>query len=223
MRARVQDERRRRWQWGQALPLLCVVLALAGAGLVLTATIGKAAIDRSRARTAADAAALAGAADGRQAAIDAAGANGGTVVRFEVAGRDALVEVRVGDARATARARAPLPAPRSAVGGGGDRDGLAPEMLAALERADALLGRPVPVVSGLRTRAEQEALWRRRFVNPFPVAPPGSSHHETGRAVDVPVSFVDDLLVVGGPAGLCQPLPLSDPVHFELCPSTTRG
>lgn len=94
---------------------------------------------------------------------------------------------------------------------------LAPEMLAALSRADALLGAAVPIASGYRSREQQQSLWDRRASNPYPVARPGTSHHEQGRAVDVPRGFVPRLLTVAAAAGLCQPMPESDPVHFEVC------
>jgi LAS superfamily LD-carboxypeptidase LdcB len=90
-------------------------------------------------------------------------------------------------------------------------------MLAALARADGLLGHPVPVVSGLRTRAQQQALWDRRHTNPYPVARPGTSDHERGLAVDVSRSSVAELAAVAPAAGLCQPLPETDPVHFVVC------
>lgn len=46
--------------------------------------------------------------------------------------------------------------------------------------------RPVPVInSGLRTTAEQQALYNNRANNPYPVAAPGTSEHEYGRAIDV--------------------------------------
>ena len=114
-----------------------------------------------------------------------------------------------GDAAAVAGA--------AGVAGGGDRSGLAPAMLAALGRADARLGRPVPVASGLRSSAEQEALWARRASNPYPVARPGTSDHERGLAIDVPRGFVDELLSVAADVGLCHPLPQTDPVHFVVC------
>jgi hypothetical protein len=96
-------------------------------------------------------------------------------------------------------------------------EGLQPVLTEALARAEALLGRPVPISSGFRTRAEQEALWAGRFSNPYPVARPGTSMHERGLAVDVPSSFVATLRGVAAPSGLCQPLPETDPVHFEPC------
>ena len=163
---------------------------------------------------------LAGAAGGEEAARALAEDNGGVLVSFERAGDEAVVEVQVGDVSARARARATTAGAGGAAGGSGDagdRAGLAPAMVTALARADALVGYPVPVVSGLRTRAEQQALWDRRHTNPYPVARPGTSDHERGTAVDVATRAVDDLAAVAPSAGLCQPLPVSDPVHFVVC------
>lgn len=203
---------------GQVVPLAAAMVALCGVILVALVPVAGALDDRARARTAADAAALAGAADGDGAARRLASANGAELLEIERDGDEVVVQVRVGEVEAYAKARGTRPPATAATSGaGGDRAGLAPAMLAALARADGLLGRPVPVVSGLRTRAEQEALWRRRASNPYPVAHPGTSDHERGLAIDVPRAEVDDLLGVAAAAGLCQPLPMSDPVHFVLC------
>lgn len=90
--------------------LAVAVMAIAGAAVVATARFGVAVHDAARARTAADAAALAGAVHGRVGASALAVANGGVLVRFERAtndpGADIVVEVRVGAARAAARATA---------------------------------------------------------------------------------------------------------------------
>jgi hypothetical protein len=89
---------------GQATPLLVAALALVvvvALGVVRIATVVG---DRARAHTAADAAALAGAIEGRPAAADIAAANGGILVTFEHAGGQVEVRVRVGDAEATSRA-----------------------------------------------------------------------------------------------------------------------
>ncbi|HYF46243.1 MAG TPA: M15 family metallopeptidase, partial [Acidimicrobiales bacterium] len=101
--------------------------------------------------------------------------------------------------------------------GGGSTRGLQPAMVAAIRRAEALLGRTIPITSGWRSRADQERLWANRASNPYPVARPGTSRHEVGLAVDVPRSFVPLLRSVAAAAGLCFPLPVTDPVHFELC------
>jgi hypothetical protein len=216
---------------GQATPLGAAILALALLVVAAIGPVGRALGARTQARTAADAAALAGAADGEDAADDLAGANGAELLRFTRDGDEVVVEVSVEGVRAWASARGtrlpPAPAgPRPGAGasggggrpgGGGDRAGLAPAMVEALGRVDALLGRTVTVASGLRTRAEQQALWDRRHVNPYPVARPGTSDHETGLAVDIPRAEVPDVLAVAGLTGLCQPLPESDPVHFVVC------
>jgi len=85
---------------------------LVAAGLVLAAAVvlavvaaGGLVVDGARARTAADAAALAGAADGREAAVEVAQANGGRLVAFRAEGPAVTVTVALGRARVTARAQ----------------------------------------------------------------------------------------------------------------------
>jgi hypothetical protein len=199
---------------GQALPLVLLVLAAAVGTLLLLGALGGRTLERAQAQTAADAAALAGAAEGPEAATDLARANGSASADVTGGVGDVTVNVRVGEAEAAARAQAPPP-----VGGAGTT-GLVPDLVAALARAGSLLGRPVPISSGFRTRAEQEALWAARASNPYPVARPGTSRHELGLAVDVPRAFVATLRGVAAAVGLCQPLPVTDPVHFELCRRT---
>jgi hypothetical protein len=91
---------------GQAVPLVVAVVVVAAVGVVAMGRLAVGAVDAARARTAADAAALAGAIDGRAAAVAVAADNGGVLVDFLSTGDDVLVEVRVG--RATARARAAM-------------------------------------------------------------------------------------------------------------------
>jgi Putative Flp pilus-assembly TadE/G-like/D-alanyl-D-alanine carboxypeptidase len=206
---------------GQATPLAAAMVAIVLAAMVGLVPAGRALADRAHARTAADAAALAGAVEGEATARSLAEENGAELLAFRRTGTEVVVRVRVGVADAYARARASGARSDAVVpgrSGGGDRAGLAPAMLAALARADSLLGRPVQVVSGLRTRAEQEALWERRHTNPYPVARPGTSDHERGLAIDIPRSDVPAVLAVAAGAGLCQPLPDTDPVHFVACP-----
>jgi len=90
---------------GQAVPLLVGAVALAGALVLGLVHHGATALDAARARTAADAAALAGAAEGAESARRLAAANGATVVEVAAVGDDVVVTVRVGRASATARAR----------------------------------------------------------------------------------------------------------------------
>jgi hypothetical protein len=182
---------------GQMLPLVAVVIVLAGAVCLVVGRLGGGAVARAQAVSAADASALAGAAAGRAAAEGIAEANGGALRHYEEAGAEARVVVEVGGADATARAR-------SSGGGGGadDVSGHAPALRAALARAAQLLGRAVPVV------------------------PPGNDHtepgdaaarHGRGLAVDVPVPFVPTLAPVAADAGLCRPYPAVHPGHFEVC------
>lgn len=196
---------------GQVAPLLVVLVLLVGVVALLLGRLGGQAVARAQARTAADAAALAGAADGRAAAEAVAAANGGQLESFKTEGTDTEVTIVVGTARATATARS---------SGGAATDGLAPVMLAAVARAEQLLGEPVSIVSGFRTYAQQAELWANRATNAYPVARPGTSMHERGLAIDVPGDFVDDLRTVAAQSGLCQPVALADPVHFEPCPAS---
>ncbi len=92
---------------GQAASLVLVVATVIG--VVLAAALGdagRAVIDRQRARTAADAAALAGVVGGRGAAIDLATRHGGALVGWEVGPGpgEVTVVVRLGGASAVARA-----------------------------------------------------------------------------------------------------------------------
>jgi hypothetical protein len=192
-----------------------VVLVVSGLCLGL-GRLGADAAAAARARTAADAAALAGAVDGEVAARSIAADNGGELTAYRREGSDVEVTARVGRSEAVARARAPG---TSGAVPTGATVGLRPEMRQAIARAEALLGRPVPITSGWRSPAKQQALWENRHRNRYPVAPPGTSKHELGLAIDVPLSFVPHLLAVAADAGLCQPLPGTDPVHFEWCAS----
>ena len=90
---------------GSAMVLVVLVTVAftvaTGAGL---AVLSRDLIDVSRARSAADAAALASVEGGRPAAIELAAANGATLVSWKQVGPEVVVEVRVGDAVARARA-----------------------------------------------------------------------------------------------------------------------
>jgi hypothetical protein len=200
---------------GQALPLVVLfMLAAVGASLLL-ASAGRVAIDRAQARTAADAAALAAAGADAETAVDLALRNGGWMPNVHEGGDGTFrVTLGIGEVVAAATARRVDPPP---IEGSGSRAGLAPAMLAALSRADQLLGREIPITSGYRSIEHQRRLWDNRHSNPYPVARPGTSRHQSGLAVDVPSSFVPTLLTVARDAGLCRPLPQRDPIHFEVC------
>jgi uncharacterized membrane protein len=102
MRARTD---RGRSDDGQLLPFYAVIVLVAGGAMVLLVHLGVLAVHRAHARTAADAAALAGAAEGRAAAEEVAQDNGAVLESFVAAGTDVEVRVRVGSTHATARAR----------------------------------------------------------------------------------------------------------------------
>lgn len=89
--------------------VLIVTVSLAGSVLVGLTTAGRAVIEGNRARTAADAAALAGVEHGRDRAAAIAAANGAAIVAWTESigpdgGRTVTVEVVVGDVSARARA-----------------------------------------------------------------------------------------------------------------------
>ena len=123
---------------------------------------------------------------------------------------------------ATAADAAPAAAARTAPAGSyphldGDLDA-SPEILGRLEALAARRGTKFHVTSGLRTLAEQQRLWDNRGSNPFPVARPGTSRHQSGRACDVTIGGRPIQSVIPAAelraAGLN---PLSgDAVHVEL-------
>jgi hypothetical protein len=93
-----------------------------------------------------------------------------------------------------------------------------PELLKRLEELAAKKGMHFHITSGGRTLAEQQRLWDARGSNPYPVAQPGHSRHETGRAADVTIGGRAIQTVIGAAelraAGLA---PLAgDAVHVEL-------
>ncbi|MFT5531022.1 MAG: D-alanyl-D-alanine dipeptidase [Candidatus Poriferisodalaceae bacterium] len=187
------------------LLLLAAVLMVAAVAWVVLAGARSA-----QAQAAADAAALAGASSGVGAATVLATANGAHVESVVVHGDEIEVRVEFGGQFAVARARRIATAATR-------RRGLAPAMVAALSRAEQLLGVELVIVSGYRSSADQQRLWDARETNPYPVARPGTSVHERGLAVDVAIGQVASLVSVATDAGLCHPLPQIDPVHFEVC------
>ncbi len=97
-------ERRKSAQRGSVLPLVALLIVAAGGLCVGLGRLGGDAVQSARARTAADAAALAGAAEGEDLARDVADDNGAVLVAFVQDGLDVEVRARVGDAEAVARA-----------------------------------------------------------------------------------------------------------------------
>ena len=68
----------------------------------------------------------------------------------------------------------------------GDLDA-SPEILQRLEALAAKKGMKFHINSGHRSIEEQQRLWDNRHNNPLPVAPPGKSRHQSGRACDVSI------------------------------------
>lgn len=129
----------------------------------------------------------------------------------------ALDGAMAGAPAASASAVAPKAAPGSYPHLNGDLD-CSPELLRRLEALAAKRGQTFHVTSGLRTYQEQLRLWNNRGSNPFPVAHPGHSRHESGRAADVTVNGKPIQAAIPASelraAGLA---PLSgDAVHVEL-------
>lgn len=89
---------------GQAMPWLLLVVLMAMTLVAFAARLGPVVDDAAQARTAADAAALAGAVDGEASARGLARANGGELVGFIRTSSGVEVVVRVGEVEARARA-----------------------------------------------------------------------------------------------------------------------
>ena len=140
----------RRGEKGSTVPLLAVLVLVAGGAIVLLGRIGGAAVDRASARTAADAAALAGAAEGRAAAASVATADGGRIESYRELGVETEVRVSVGQATALARARRES--------GGTADNGMAPALRAVWTRLGQLLGQAVPVYSVVPSSSGQAGM-----------------------------------------------------------------
>lgn len=76
------------------------------------------------------------------------------------------------------------------------------------------------VTSGYRTKAAQTKLYKRwqQGLQQYPVAVPGTSDHEKGKAIDVVSTDTGKLVALLTAAGLSWAGP-SDPVHFSMIAS----
>lgn len=98
-------------------------------------------------------------------------------------------------------------------------EGLTPEAKKALIQANqeylARYGKPLipQITSAFRSREKQQQLYDNRMNNPYPVAKPGSSLHESGLALDM--GDWQRALPIMQKYGFRQPLPKTDPIHFE--------
>jgi outer membrane lipoprotein SlyB len=89
---------------GQAVILLLAVVVMAALAVVAVGQFAARIVDRGRAQTAADAAALAGTTGGQRAAGQLAADNGGHLLSYRQRGDEVTVVVEVRGQRATARA-----------------------------------------------------------------------------------------------------------------------
>lgn len=97
MRATVRDR-------GQAVVLLLAVVVMAAVSVIALGEFGARVVDRGRAQTAADAAALAATRGGRPAAERLATSNGGRLISFSESADAVVVVVEVAGERASAQA-----------------------------------------------------------------------------------------------------------------------
>jgi len=93
-----------------------------------------------------------------------------------------------------------------------------------IPRVAASWGFNARVTSGFRSRALQAKLYREYIEGraPYVVAPPGTSIHEKGLALDVVSNDTDSLVSLLTSAGLSWAGP-SDPVHFTLSGAPARS
>ena len=89
---------------GQAVVLLLAVVVMAALSVVAVGTFSERIIDRGRAQTAADAAALAATIGGMPAAQRLASSNGGRLISYSQDGDQVVVVVEVGGEQASATA-----------------------------------------------------------------------------------------------------------------------
>ncbi len=92
-----------------ALPLVLLTLSVVVVATGVVFVLGRVLVDRAAAQAAADAAALAGAADGPEAAEAMARSNGAQLVRLTESGSEMVVEVTLGWGSARARAERVAP------------------------------------------------------------------------------------------------------------------
>ncbi len=97
----------------------------------------------------------------------------------------------------------------------GDLAGVSPELIRRLDALAVTIGREIEVISGWRTRHEQEDLYDSFLSGAGNLAAvPGTSNHETGRAADVYVDGVA-LAAVDGVEAQAAALGLHFPVAGE--------
>jgi hypothetical protein len=94
------------------------------------------------------------------------------------------------------------------------------DLLAKLWKEDKTLnpkGEDLPVISGYRTRDQQRQLYLDRMKNPNLVAPPETSRHVKGEAIDLHPRVSDALM---SQVGLHRPYGAKDLPHVEINPKS---
>ncbi len=103
----------------------------------------------------------------------------------------------------------------------GDLTGIHPELIKRLDALAVATGREIEVISGWRTRHEQEGLYQSFLSGVGNLAAvPGTSNHETGRAADVymggvALASVDGVAKQAAALGLHFPVP-GEAWHVEM-------
>lgn len=94
--------------------------------------------------------------------------------------------------------------------------GLTPGLRPYAEALSAYFPR-LQITSVRRSYTEQLRLWHNRHNNPYPVAPPGTSKHELGRAFDLvgPPEVLREAGRVWEAWGGRWGGRFNDPIHFE--------
>lgn len=215
-----------------SLMVVCLSALLTLSCALFTIDVGRVTWERARAQTAADAAALAAAAESGpygtgQPQLQAqrfASANGARVVACLCQPGATAMQVKVSLDRVSAQARAVLDPSLLRPGSVAfDGHGLQPQLAAAVRTLVSAAHGAVRLVSGFRSQAAQSILWERaleRYGGPEAarewVARPGASMHERGLAVDLGGDLARaERLIRQHHLPLWRPL-LNEPWHFEL-------
>jgi hypothetical protein len=207
------------------------LLLSVGAG-VFTVDVGRVASDKARAQTAADAAALAAAAESgpyghgepAQQARILARVNGARLVECLCDRGATAMQVKVTVGAISAESRAVLdPSLLRPASTAVDARGLNPQLATAIRRLLAASRGAVRLVSGFRSVVQQTALWKRALVRygsaaaaDNRVAPPGASMHQRGLAADLGGDLqLAARLIARLHLPMWRPL-TNEPWHFEL-------
>lgn len=94
--------------------------------------------------------------------------------------------------------------------------GLNNNLTEALQKVQMKLYKKIPFNTAYRTYDEQVCLWNKYGRNPSRVAPPGTSKHNKGLAVDIDSTFAAQNAPLMRQYNLCQRV-AGEPWHFELC------